>query len=245
MPVPLIKIVDYERDIVKLNRWLVQSHGFSNELEERLQALEFRNSTGSRGSDVLPDAITSNPLNLGSAEQPWNGHFKEITAESYIGLNLLSIKISVEILTGVVTTNTNAIVWPTANKAFYIPFSINSEQTVKRIITFIGDTSSGNIDVGIYSTNGTKEVSAGSTAMGTNNQVQIFDIADTTLPAGKYYMAMAVDNVTAKIRISAGAINTLFGIKEEASAFPLPATATFTENTTSNFIPHMSVSFET
>ena len=130
--------------------------------------------------------------------------------------------------------------WPEANLAIYIPFTVTEQITIKRILVWIG-TSSGNIDVGIYDTDGTRRVSSGSTAMGATNTTQIFDIADTALSPGTYYMAMVVDNITAQFNRIYPQYNMMYGIREETSAFPLPSTATIVEHGARSFLPNMAL----
>ena len=138
-------------------------------------------------------------------------------------------------------------VWPVANLAFYIPFVYHNDQTVKRMFVEIGGVQSGNIDVGIYNEAGARQVSDSGSLVGTINDVQEFDIGDTFLVAGRYYMAVAIDNVTASImRLSIlGYRNRILGIKEQTSAYPLPETATFAENVDRSYIPSMAVSLVT
>lgn len=118
----------------------------------------------------------------------------------------------------------------TANKAYYFPFTLFDWATVYQLLLLIGATSSGNIDVGIYDDELNRILSAGSTAMsGTTDTVQEINVADTELPPGNYYIAVVVDNATGTVHYNA--INddpglSKFTVLEEASAFPLPATAT-------------------
>lgn len=129
-------------------------------------------------------------------------------------------------------------VWAAANQAFYLPFTIETACTVAQMITWNGTAVSGNVDVGIYSWGGTRLVSSGSTAQAGTSTLQVFDIANTALDPGDYYMAMAMDNVTGQIfRLSVSQYHGLaYNIKIQASAFPLPATATFA-NPTAAYAP--------
>lgn len=87
--------------------------------------------------------------------------------------------------------------WPTANKAFFFPFRLTEWATAYQLLFWVGATSSGNLNVGIYDNEFNLIVSAGSTAMSaTVNTVQELNIADTVLPPGDYYLAVAVDNIT-------------------------------------------------
>lgn len=123
---------------------------------------------------------------------------------------------------------TGATAWATANKAIFIPYSVGGIVTVKKMFVVNG-TVSGNIDVGIYDRNGVRLVSIGSTAQAGASVIQEFDIADTTLGPGLYYLACAMDNNTGQVELvgPGSAQGKSMGIFEMTSAFALPATATF------------------
>lgn len=137
-------------------------------------------------------------------------------------------------------TATNNAVWTTANIARYYPVLVPEPTIVTKIAVRIG-TSSGNLDLGIYDEQGVRLVSSGSTAMAATSTMQVIDITDTLLTPGVYYLAIAVDNTTASfnnINNSTGPLAgacSMMGIRQEASAFPLPATATFAA-TTSDYL---------
>lgn len=135
-----------------------------------------------------------------------------------------------------------ATAWPTANKALYIPFGVTRPFTAYKFSAYVG-TASGNIDVGIYDEGGTRLVSLGSTAAVTGTPD--WNITDTVLPRGLYYMALAVDNTTFTVR--AGSLNnntalvTALGMAEQTTAFALPATATFAK-VSQNYVPFLALS---
>ena len=119
--------------------------------------------------------------------------------------------------------------WPTANKAWYMPFYLNEGLTVYQMGVWVA-TSSGNVDVGIYDEFGTRLVSLGSTACPSAGPA-LLDISNTALVPGTYYAALAVDNTTASLRrlnTPAAGVGRTFGVQVQTSAFALPATATFT-----------------
>lgn len=135
-------------------------------------------------------------------------------------------------------TNSVAIAWPSANLAIYVPFRVADTTTFVKIFWLNGATIAGNVDVGIYDSEGNRLVSSGSIAHAGASVLQTIDITDTTLQPGLYYMAMSSDSTTATIQaVNALAIQLrLAGVYSQASAFPLPATATFT-GTASNPAP--------
>lgn len=119
--------------------------------------------------------------------------------------------------------------WPTANRAMFYPVSISSHITIVKMFVTNGGTVSGNIDVGIYDRDGVRLVSSGSTAQSGTSAIQEFNVTDTVLSPGLYYLAVALDNNTGQVDM--WSINTTlarsFGCLEQTSAFPLPSTATF------------------
>lgn len=119
--------------------------------------------------------------------------------------------------------------WPSANLALFIPFKVFFSYTATRMFAYNGATASGNIDIGIYSSQGNKLVSSGSTAQSGTNVLQEFDITDTVLVPGLYYMAVAMDNTTGTLFRNTTNLNPLRmnAIYQQASAFALPTTTTF------------------
>jgi hypothetical protein len=123
--------------------------------------------------------------------------------------------------------------WPTTDLGFYHPVYVPTTCTARRVWWANGATvnASYNVDVGIYADNGRRPgaliVSAGSTAQGTANQVQFVDVTDTTLAPGLYWIAVACSSTSATIfRINPGLARAPGLYFTEASAVPLPATAT-------------------
>lgn len=129
-------------------------------------------------------------------------------------------------------------VYPAANRALYIPFRISTPFLVKTLFCLNGAAVSGNIDVGIFGQAGARLVSAGSTPQAGTNAIQIFDVTDTLLGPGRFYLAVAMDNGTGTLFRSAP--TTVFpagqGAAQQATAFALPATATLATYS-SGYIP--------
>ena len=120
--------------------------------------------------------------------------------------------------------------WTTANDAVYIPFIVEVPVTAFQMGIENGATLGGNVDVGIYDINGVRLVSSGSVAQAGVSTIQTFDITDTPLTPGIYYMAFASNSTTATfIGTSGGAAEwwRTYGVQDQATAFALPATATF------------------
>lgn len=123
--------------------------------------------------------------------------------------------------------------WPSANLAMYLPFTLEARCLVRKLFHVNGTTASGNLDVGIYDERGTRIVSAGSTAQSGTSAIQEFDIADTELGPGGFYLAMAMDGTTGTSIAMGVALGALAmraaGVLQQSSAFPLPANATFAQ----------------
>lgn len=121
--------------------------------------------------------------------------------------------------------------WPTTNLALYVPFVVYEDATLLRLFWLNGDTVSGNVDCGVYDDDLAKVIAAGSTAQSGTSVLQIVNVADTALAAGRYWFGLSVSNTTGRIgRYGPNSVtaNILrgFGLFQEASAFALPATAT-------------------
>lgn len=139
--------------------------------------------------------------------------------------------------------------WPAANRALYIPLLVTEDITVTKLWVLNGTTASGNIDMGIYDSAFSRQVSIGSTAQAGTNVIQEFNIADTAITAGQYYIGIAMDNTTGTtFRYSAAggsaAIVQGWGMAQEASAFALPATAT-PADLASSFMPICGIATRT
>lgn len=117
--------------------------------------------------------------------------------------------------------------WSTSNLALYVPIVIRIPTPLTGFYWLMNTTA--NVDVGLYSSAGTRLVSAGSTAGSGVDTYQEFDVADMIVGPGRYYIGTACDNGAGQVGgVSLAAIYLrMMGVKQEASAFPLPATATF------------------
>lgn len=120
--------------------------------------------------------------------------------------------------------------WGTANLARFWPVFIPEPFVVTKFF-WVNGTVSGNVDMGFYTTDGVRLISTGSTAMSGANAVQTVDVTDTLIPDGLLYLAMAVDNNTGTFA-HAGSVSSSapeLGCFQMATAFALPATATFAQ----------------
>lgn len=137
--------------------------------------------------------------------------------------------------------------WPTANKAMFIPFYIMKSATFNTLFVANGLAAAGNVDVGIYDEAGNKIISSGSVAQAPANDLQLISIASLLLTPGRYWLALALSDVGGTIMRGTFEANAAqawakaAGMAEQASAFPLPATATFA-TFVNNYVPLFGIS---
>lgn len=119
--------------------------------------------------------------------------------------------------------------WPSANRALYIPFRVTRRYLARQIFFLKGAAVSGNVDMGIYAADFTRLVSAGATAMAaTASIIQAFDVSDTWLDPGQFFLALAMDNTTGTYwrGMPSNVTANLHGMRFQNTAFPLPAVMT-------------------
>lgn len=140
----------------------------------------------------------------------------------------------------------SSIAWASAaaNLAGFYPFTLARSYTVAAVFWVNGSTSSGNVDVGIYDTTGTKKASIGSTAQGTINVFQSAALSVTLTP-GQYFFAMVADNATGQYAATTLSVRKLraYGVRQRSTSFPLPADAsTWAGETTLGYVPFAGIS---
>lgn len=141
--------------------------------------------------------------------------------------------------------------WPTANMAQIIPFRLMRPFTIQHLFLYNGSTVSGNFDIGVYNAEQKLILSTGSTAQAGVSAIQRATVAATTLPAGDYYLALVVDNTTATVMVTTSGSSSnsnamdAAGVRQMASAFPLPASATFDTLVNMTFIRIFGLSSRT
>jgi hypothetical protein len=134
------------------------------------------------------------------------------TASSLIGLN---------------TTGTASTAWPAANLAIFVPILVPFPVTVYKMTAGAGGTAGGNFDLGIYDTAGNRLVSSGASAR-TASVEHVLNTTDVVIGPGLYYLAMAADGTnTWMCWASSVQLTRLCGVMNMATAYTLPATATY------------------
>lgn len=134
-----------------------------------------------------------------------------------------------------------SVAWGTINLIRCYPFVLAEPVLVRKLWIYKGATVTGSVDVGIYAEDGpgtcVRIISAGTTAVAAGaNTIQEFDIADTQLGRGRYYMAAAMSLATTTMFANAVAANLAktWGWAEggTAASTVLPATITLATFTT-------------
>jgi hypothetical protein len=161
---------------------------------------------------------------------------------------------SMESITPKMSTSTSissgapaTLAYPATNLAIYVPFFLTVPTIFQLAGWHNGSAISGNVDVGLYGAKGVRIASIGSTAQsGTTTSQQAALASPVQLGAGLYFMAMACDNTTAQFfAMGFGGLGFCqgSGIFQQASAFPLPAQATFAIPT-QDYLPKFGFSTE-
>lgn len=148
------------------------------------------------------------------------------------------------ILAGLAFRSTASAAYPTASLAIFVPFVLAKPILVKKLWCYNGTAVSGNVDVGIYDEQGTRLCSSGSTAQAGTSTLQEFNITDTVIGPGLFYLAIALDNTTGTLfrgTVTTVALLKQLGMFQQASAFALPATATFA-TVANDYIPVFGLS---
>jgi hypothetical protein len=121
----------------------------------------------------------------------------------------------------------------TANRAYFVKFTVDYPRTIGAITLYISVATSGNVDVGVYQGNATlltRLASSGSTPTGPINTAQKIALSSTitVVPGVNYYLALAADNATVSVGRFNGGGNQMSGMDDmalakDSAAFPLPA----------------------
>lgn len=156
-------------------------------------------------------------------------------------MNGVSVDSNGPILTGI---SPSAAVWSAVNRAIFVPVRIPFPITVRQMMVNIGAAGTATIDVGIYTTDGVRLVSKGSTT--TVAGFMLLDVADTRVGSGIYYFAMSASTITT-LTITGKALGTsqrseLYGLAQMEAAHPLPAMATLAL-TTHSHLPQIAANY--
>lgn len=146
----------------------------------------------------------------------------------------------------VITSDPSSATWVSANRAILVPVYLPDWGTVVKLFIANGSAVSGNIDMGLYDESFARLASIGSTAQSGTNDLQVFDITDTTIGPGRYYLAAAMDNTTGTVLRNGSSLygQRASGLCQMASAFPLPSTIT-PASMANAFLPLMGLTYRT
>lgn len=142
---------------------------------------------------------------------------------------------------------TGTAAWPTASMAIYVPVKVRRPVIVTKLAISNGATVSGNVDVGVYNAAGTRLVAYGGGAQAGTSTEQVFDVTDTLLTPGTYYLAGVLDNTTGIVGADTDSapLCACYGVLTQNSAYPLPSTATWVVNNTLAVYPVMAMLLNT
>ena len=130
-------------------------------------------------------------------------------------------------------------VYPTAGLGLFIPFTLTQNIVIRQLFAYIGGVASSGVCVAVYDSCWNRICTSGSTATGTINAIQAFDITDVSTGPGNYYIAISASTATQSFFSCAMAANifpALTGMFQQAAAYPLPSTATPVQ-IAGNYIP--------
>ena len=122
------------------------------------------------------------------------------------------------------------------NRSVFFPFRLAVHRTAVKLFLVNGATINGNIDVGIYTSEFQRIVSAGSTAQSGANAIQEFDITDTDLSPGLYYLGFSGNSATGTVftLLPTDELSLHTPLYSLASSFPLADSPAVVVSTGSN-----------
>lgn len=141
---------------------------------------------------------------------------------------------------GVVST-----AWGTANLAIYTPIYIPFRYPVRNLFVFNFATVNGNVDVRIYNKDYVAVTPSVNTAQAGATALQFFAV-DVVLDPGQYYLGISSSSTTATVGTHGSVTATrarYLGLTQQATANPLPATATPAAMATLAKIPCIGMTF--
>lgn len=140
---------------------------------------------------------------------------------------------------GVPSATYQAAAWPSANRAYYIPFQLPVDAYAYALWAR-GNNTTGNYDLGLYDENFARITSKGSTALAAALLEHLFELR---LYAGRtYYMAMSESSTGSVFRATCGSVARAaqMGLASQDSAHALPSTMTPVD-AASDYIPLLAL----
>lgn len=142
------------------------------------------------------------------------------------------------------TVTPGSITW-VANVAVYIPFSIPWRFPLRRVFWVNGATVGTNCDMGVYSPDGNRLYSTGSTVQAGASTLQYVTANDMVLTPGLYYVGLSCSGTTTALFGNSTMLVAearIGGIRQETAALPLPAAATFAAYAQTGGVPMFGLS---
>jgi len=130
--------------------------------------------------------------------------------------------------------------WGTQYRAIYVPVGVPRRCIVLELGFVNASTGAGNVDVGIYNSAGVRLVSTGTQAKGTTTSIWTYNVTDTTIGPGLYYIALNLDTATDTVYGTTATAPTPMArglLTETLGSITLPATATWAYDQTLAFVP--------
>lgn len=120
---------------------------------------------------------------------------------------------------------------PTADRAQFTPILVPERATARKLFCHSGVTGTGNVEMALYTEDFKQIVTSGAIAKTAAAVLMELDITDTLLEAGRYYLGwvahIGTDTFHGYFNATIGNMaGKASGVFEQASAMPLPATAT-------------------
>lgn len=121
-----------------------------------------------------------------------------------------------------------------ANRIYHVAVNVTVGVYVTRFVWANGTVVAGTVDAGIYDEGGTLVISSGPQTQTGTSQNQSFDVTDTAIAAGTYYLSLLFSNATARFRgasLDARNLRSAGCFMQDVGSATLPATMTFTAGT--------------
>lgn len=140
------------------------------------------------------------------------------------------------------------IAWPSANRAYYVPWRVKADCSVLSLSYYCNTRTSGNHDLGLYDAAGNRVGSSGATAIVAAAVNTWTPAAPIGVSAGDLlYVAMMVTSTNPTILCTTASVGAtgdayrMSGVLQEATGGTLPNPATFAAASSSNYCPLVAV----
>ncbi len=149
----------------------------------------------------------------------------------------MSILEQINALGGAALNSLTSNAWPSGSLAVLFPFYLGQFMSVDCVYWINGATVAGQVDLGIYTEQGTKVYSTGPLLQSGVTSLQMTPVhPEVELGPGVYYLALVASSGTATFRsannsLSTGSMAKVLGMAQAPAAYPLPQVITGTWRT--------------